>query len=293
MPMQNLFEYDIFLSFASLDKELVKPVWQEMSLSGLRVFWSDESLKQNIGQSFFGIIQNALTQSKHFVLYCTPNAMQSNWVKEEYETFFSECYIRSGRTRRIVLFSGKNFDRSLLPSLLRNIQMAQSVKEIILTLGGIDIQALKNENIALKHRLEMTNSEVNSLKERLTLLINENTHLKNKIEMLNSENQNLLQELVKFQNENSKPKSNPIPEEKIDQTNVSGRDPLFDEALKLVVRHQQGSISLLQRRLKIEYSRAARLIDELEAAGIVGGFDGSKAREVLVDESYLEKLQLE
>lgn len=70
------------------------------------------------------------------------------------------------------------------------------------------------------------------------------------------------------------------------------RDELFHEALKLVVRHQQGSISLLQRRLKIGYSRAARLIDELEAAGIVGSFDGSKAREVLVDESYLEEMGL-
>jgi S-DNA-T family DNA segregation ATPase FtsK/SpoIIIE len=71
------------------------------------------------------------------------------------------------------------------------------------------------------------------------------------------------------------------------------RDELFDEALKLVVRHQQGSISLLQRRLKIGYSRAARLIDQLEAAGVVGGFDGSKAREVLMDETQLEEMGLE
>ena len=72
---------------------------------------------------------------------------------------------------------------------------------------------------------------------------------------------------------------------------VSGkRDVLFNEALKLVVRHQQGSISLLQRRLKVGYARAARLIDELEAAGIVGAFDGSKAREVLIDEEQLEHL---
>ena len=60
-------------------------------------------------------------------------------------------------------------------------------------------------------------------------------------------------------------------------------DELFEEAAKIVVRHQQGSVSLLQRRLKVGYSRAARLIDELEAAGIVGPFDGSKAREVLVE----------
>ncbi len=66
-------------------------------------------------------------------------------------------------------------------------------------------------------------------------------------------------------------------------------DELFDEAAHIVVRHQQGSVSLLQRRLKVGYSRAARLVDELEAAGIVGQFDGSKAREVLVEtEAELE-----
>ncbi|MDZ7317986.1 MAG: DNA translocase FtsK [candidate division KSB1 bacterium] len=70
------------------------------------------------------------------------------------------------------------------------------------------------------------------------------------------------------------------------------RDELFDEALKLVVRHQQGSVSLLQRRLKIGYARAARLIDQLEDAGYVGPFDGSKAREVLVDEEELTRLGL-
>ncbi|MDQ7066445.1 MAG: DNA translocase FtsK [candidate division KSB1 bacterium] len=80
----------------------------------------------------------------------------------------------------------------------------------------------------------------------------------------------------------------------LDGFGVEGkRDALFKEALKLVVRHQQGSISLLQRRLKIGYARAARLIDELEAAGIVGGFDGSKAREVLITEEELEHMDLD
>ena len=65
-------------------------------------------------------------------------------------------------------------------------------------------------------------------------------------------------------------------------------DKLFNEAVSLVITHQQGSISLLQRRLKIGYSRAARLIDDMEQASVVGPFTGSKAREVLVDETYLE-----
>jgi S-DNA-T family DNA segregation ATPase FtsK/SpoIIIE len=64
---------------------------------------------------------------------------------------------------------------------------------------------------------------------------------------------------------------------------LDSRDELFEEAARLILRHQQGSVSLLQRRLKIGYSRAARIVDELEVAGIVGPFDGSKARLVLVD----------
>ena len=76
-----------------------------------------------------------------------------------------------------------------------------------------------------------------------------------------------------------------------DQSSDAGRDVLFDEAAHIIVRYQQGSVSLLQRRLKIGYSRAARLVDELEAAGIVGPADGSKAREVLVEsESFLDDL---
>jgi S-DNA-T family DNA segregation ATPase FtsK/SpoIIIE len=65
-------------------------------------------------------------------------------------------------------------------------------------------------------------------------------------------------------------------------------EDLFRQAVELVIRHKQGSVSLLQRRLAVGYQRAARLIDQLEEEGVVGPYDGSKAREVLVDETYLE-----
>ncbi len=68
-------------------------------------------------------------------------------------------------------------------------------------------------------------------------------------------------------------------------------DPMFEEAARTIVRHQQGSVSLLQRRLKLGYSRAARIVDQLEQAGIVGPSEGSKAREVIVDnEEQLETI---
>jgi len=61
---------------------------------------------------------------------------------------------------------------------------------------------------------------------------------------------------------------------------ISERDSLFREAAEIIVTAQQGSASLLQRKLKLGYNRAGRLIDQLEAAGIVGAFEGSKARSV-------------
>ena len=63
---------------------------------------------------------------------------------------------------------------------------------------------------------------------------------------------------------------------------MDDRDPLFEDAAQIIVQNQQGSASLLQRRLKLGYNRAGRIIDQLEAAKIIGSFEGSKAREVLV-----------
>jgi S-DNA-T family DNA segregation ATPase FtsK/SpoIIIE len=75
------------------------------------------------------------------------------------------------------------------------------------------------------------------------------------------------------------------------EIDLSERDANFEDAARLIVRHQQGSTSLIQRKMKLGYNRAGRLIDQLEAAGIVGPFEGSKAREVLVkDELSLEQL---
>ncbi len=104
-----------------------------------------------------------------------------------------------------------------------------------------------------------------------------------------------IESLMDHVSNQTKPEELILPSVRESQTSEFGsdednrdKDELFQDAVSLVITHQQGSISLLQRRLKIGYSRAARLIDEMEQAAVVGPFTGSKAREVLVDETYLE-----
>jgi len=74
-------------------------------------------------------------------------------------------------------------------------------------------------------------------------------------------------------------------DENLNSESISGeRDPMFNEAARVIVSHQQGSASLLQRKLKLGYNRAGRIIDQMEEAGIVGPFEGSKARQVFVSD---------
>ncbi|MBX3163779.1 MAG: DNA translocase FtsK 4TM domain-containing protein [Bacteroidetes bacterium] len=76
-----------------------------------------------------------------------------------------------------------------------------------------------------------------------------------------------------------------------EEIDLSERDKMFDDAAKLVVQFQQGSASFLQRKLKLGYNRAGRIVDQLEAAGVIGPFEGSKAREVLIkDMAQMEEI---
>ena len=77
------------------------------------------------------------------------------------------------------------------------------------------------------------------------------------------------------------------------ENEIDERDKLFDKAAEVIVTAQQGSASLLQRKLKLGYNRAGRLIDQLEAAGIVGQFEGSKARQVHIPDLIALKELLE
>ena len=77
----------------------------------------------------------------------------------------------------------------------------------------------------------------------------------------------------------------------VSSIDMTKRDPLFEEAARLIVANQQGSTSLIQRKFSIGYNRAGRIVDQLEVAGIIGPFEGSKARQVLVmDDYHLEQV---
>ena len=76
-----------------------------------------------------------------------------------------------------------------------------------------------------------------------------------------------------------------------DLNSLDDKDPMFEDAARIIIQNQSGSTSLIQRRLKLGYNRAGRIIDQLEAANIVGPFEGSKARQVLIsDEISLNEL---
>ena len=75
------------------------------------------------------------------------------------------------------------------------------------------------------------------------------------------------------------------------EVDLSNKDELFDDAARVVVMNQMGSTSMIQRKFSIGYNRAGRIMDQLEAAGIVGPSEGSKARQVLISDEYsLEQL---
>lgn len=99
--------------------------------------------------------------------------------------------------------------------------------------------------------------------------------------------------VVEYIKESSETNYNEEAIEKVEEnvtTDLEDEDELIDEAIKVIITDQTASVSMLQRKLKIGYARAGRIIDQLEQKGIVGGYEGSKPRKVLVDRTYLENL---
>lgn len=166
------FEYDVFLSFASGDQELVTPLWQDLSASGLRVFWSDSVLRDRVGDSWFDIVQTSLERSRHLVVACTPAALRSKWVKREYVAFFTHCYRPPQRVLVPMLAGGSTVID--LPLFLREVEACnydepEIIRRLIRRLGGVDIEALRLELDSRNEELIALRSEVKFLRSEKDL----------------------------------------------------------------------------------------------------------------------------
>ncbi|MCU0643168.1 MAG: TIR domain-containing protein [bacterium] len=240
--MEDIFEYDVFLSYTASDEKIVKPIWQEMCLSGLRVFWSVAALKEKLGESWFDAIEESLAQSRNFLLICSTASMNSKWVKSEYEAFFHNFY--NPPLRKLIPFLTKGYENSDLPVLLRQIQTCNaddknSIKKMIQMLGGVDIEKLKNElsnkvkeNHDLHEKLEILEAEIENIKKekedfekRINFYQNEikttvlkkekeviifqkkNKELKSKIKEQTEEKEKLEKDIIFYQDEIKKMKN--------------------------------------------------------------------------------------
>lgn len=129
----------------------------------------------------------------------------------------------------------------------------------------------KNEPINIIEEQSIQEDKIND-----ELNIEQTEHVENKVVLTDTEIEFFIQNEVNKKTEN-------YLEFRFD---LNDRDVLFDEAARLIIDSQQGSASILQRKLKLGYNRAGRLIDQLESAGIVGSFKGSAVRKVLVNNEY-------
>ncbi len=183
--MSDIFAYDVFLSFASSDEDVVKPIWQELCSSGLRVFWSDATLKQKLGESWFDTIQASLEQSRHFLMVASQSSIASEWVKREYQAFYNHCYTQGGR-RLIPLLVGK-CTISQLPIFLRQLQAVElaepdALKTIVRLFGGNNLEELKanllekeQENKILRQEVAQLELSLSSVRRELSQLHQEKT----------------------------------------------------------------------------------------------------------------------
>ncbi len=137
MKISDNFKYDFFLCYSFDDRQFSLSVFNELKTAGFNVFSADIILKTDIGKSYFSIINEALVNSNHFILICSPNIKKSTYVQTEYEGFFNEIFTKSNGKRRLIILKGPNFSVDIVPILLRGLQFANSITEIIQSLPKI------------------------------------------------------------------------------------------------------------------------------------------------------------
>lgn len=160
------FDYAVFLSFASLNESLARPLYERLTGSGLRVFWSDETLKKRVGQSWFRVIEESLEASKHMVLLWSKEAQNSKFVQMEYETFRSETI--QDDDRLLIPLHLNGYGPEHMPLFMRHLQsypLDGDLKDLISSLGGryepleIQNEKLRKEVDALKQHIDVLEAD--------------------------------------------------------------------------------------------------------------------------------------
>lgn len=129
------WEYDLFFSFSNLDVEAARNFCQVLRGYGLRVFFSADDLRHRAGQNFGDVIESALHGSRDFLLFCSPAAMQSKWVKLEHETFFHQYHLPHPESRRFYIAEGPAFLEALVPVFHRQYQRLSGPEQLLHTLA--------------------------------------------------------------------------------------------------------------------------------------------------------------
>lgn len=165
--MDDNYEFDVFISFVSSEQNLVEPIWQRLKASGLRVFWSDDYLKERYGENWIGLIQDSLEKSRHLILICTKESMKSKWVKREYETFYYQFH--DGSKRRLIPLLMKGFNVKNLPLFLRPIQAVKyfegkSLESLIKIFSDTPIQESKKSFLPKNYYQHNMHQQKNSLR---------------------------------------------------------------------------------------------------------------------------------
>ncbi len=136
MAADATWEYDLFFSFSSLDIEAAGHFCHALRGHGLRVFFSADDLRLRGGHNFANVIDRALRQSRHFMLFCSPHAMASEWVELEHDTFFQNYHLPQKHERGFYIAEGPDFDPELVPAFYRRIQRVRDPESLLHALTG-------------------------------------------------------------------------------------------------------------------------------------------------------------
>jgi len=148
------FEYDIFICFSTKDREIAIPIWEFLRGYGLKVFVSDEDLKNSVGLDFLDTIDVALTKSQHLLLLASYHSLNSVYVIDEYKAFYNDFHTKNPNDRLLFAYLLGKTKLSDLPRIFRNRQVAKHPEQIINSLVK-DLHIDYDASIKEKKRAEL------------------------------------------------------------------------------------------------------------------------------------------